>query len=123
MTDDNIISILRLVEGLPPHEFQSDQHFTADRLIHDIVADYDCGDDEVPHYTTSVDAALMTIPAGHSIAIETSAGGVLVYANVWDDARDYDGVPKCEQRLGSMALSITASALQARLQPRSEGGV
>lgn len=38
------------------------------RAIHDLCADYDCGDDEVPEYATSLDAAMTLVPEGWWLA-------------------------------------------------------
>lgn len=61
-------------------------------------------------YTSSIDAALTLVPDCHVINIGTDVG---MWAYIWRDTEDYDGVP-FEARSQFLAIALCIAALKAR---------
>lgn len=70
-------------------------------------------DIRIPKFTASLDAGLTLVPSDHAVRLETAVGS-RVYANVWNDTADYDGIPKNEARAATPALALCAASLRAR---------
>lgn len=99
--------------------------FDTDAAIHRECADYDCGDDEVPAYTGSLDAAMSLIPSTYRMTGFAEYGQGMKREGDWTCClipKDLSGLDTFEKQVSVMgradaatpALALCAAALHAR---------
>lgn len=111
---EELIALAERVEALA--ETAGGVGFSVNAEIHRLCGDYDCGDDEMPDYTGSLDAAMTLVPEGwvfglivHDDPEDATAG--MQRSNPYADSHATAATP---------ALALTAAALFARAKEVSQ---
>lgn len=76
----------------------------------------ECGEEDAPPYTDSIDIAMTLVPSG--LVCNFGNDTAFCWAHIWDDTPDYNGEPY-EGHASTLPCAILAAALRA--QAREEG--
>ena len=111
----DLLELAERCEKAPVDLWNDSDHFELNRDIHTLCGDYDCGDDEIPQYTASLDAAMTLVPEGCELRIEqrASKGMRPAYASIWwPGARDIDFHGNGHGQ--TLATALCAAALRVK---------
>tara|TARA_B100001057_G_scaffold473955_1_gene538982 strand:+ start:86 stop:460 length:375 start_codon:yes stop_codon:yes gene_type:complete len=101
----DFLELAERVETLESPDKDTPENLELRRVIHTACADYDCGDDELPDYLNSLDAAFELAGDGF---------GSLIAGSFPDGERGYVcRVAGCDAEAPTRAQAVTAAALRA----------